>query len=74
MENQKFNIGDKVIPICKSTHSSLEDSTTWKKAKKRNQDFLYITGSRMINVNGKGKELVYTCHEDNSWVGYYFLP
>lgn len=41
---KKFKIGDKVIPLTKTIWCELDDSQCWKRAKGKNQGFLYVIG------------------------------
>ena len=41
---RKFNVGDKVVPLSKSVWGCLEESGIWRKAREKEQGFLYITG------------------------------
>lgn len=62
-----FKIGDKVIPISKSTCGSLAQSVVYKKMMKDNQGFLFVT-----EINTMGANI--TCDTFESGTGDYFLP
>lgn len=61
----KFKVGQKVVPISKSTCGDLESSSVWNKAKSMNQPFIYVTG-----FESKGR-IVCAYNETNH--GDYFL-
>lgn len=56
---KKFNIGDKVVPVSKTVWGTLEESNVWKRAKEKNQNFIYIN-----SLNGDGEHGVLTCNEE----------
>lgn len=49
LEN-KFKVGDKVVPISKSVWGSLDDSVEWHVANEKNQPYLYINS---IDADGR---------------------
>ena len=61
---KKFNIGDKVIPLTKTTWSGLEDSQCWKRAKEKSQGFLY--------VNSYESDGTLTCGDNKGSSGDFF--
>ncbi len=61
----KFNIGDKVVPIKKSTWGVLENSNEWRGAQESNQKFLYIN---RIHSNGD-----ISCSRKKNMGGDFFL-
>lgn len=59
----KFKIGDKVIPIKKSTSGPLSDSVVWKQAQNNNQSFLYVNDIENNKFDDHNNKCVrYTCH------------
>lgn len=60
----KYKIGDKVVPISKSTYGNLASSTTWKNAQESDQPFLYVN---------EIEDGVLTCGYKSNFGGDFFL-
>lgn len=66
---EKFEIGQKVVPISKSYGDPLDKSNAWKNAKHDNQPFLYVVNTKISMDVGE----VILCSNISTGTGDYFL-
>lgn len=65
MKKEELIVGNKYIPLKKSTYGNLDESSAWKNAQKIGQNFLYLTRIDFDHV---------VLNETMSFTGDYFLP